>query len=93
MQRKKTAMETQLTIRLPARLARQLRSAAESCSRSRSDLVRIAIEAWLEQGRDPDEHRPPIERIRDLLGTADSGVTDLGSEHRKHLLARFRGES
>jgi hypothetical protein len=32
----------------------------------------------------------PYERVRDLLGSLDSGVSDLGSRHREYLLAYFR---
>jgi predicted DNA-binding protein len=82
-------MESQITIRLPGTLRRRLDRAAKSVGRRRSDLARLAVQRYLDDLESESAPRP-YERVRDLLGSVDSGVTDLGSRHRDHLLAHFR---
>lgn len=84
-------MNRQLTIRMPAALEDQLKRAARRLRRSRSDVIRLALEQFLQ---DIFEERgassSPIERVRDLLGQVDGGLPDLGQRHREHLLERLR---
>ena len=82
-------MESQITIRLPGTLRRRLDRAAKSVGRRRSDLARLAVQRYLDELESESAPRP-YERVRDLLGSVDSGVSDLGSRHRDHLLAYFR---
>ena len=80
-------MDAQLTLRLPADLASKLETAARRLNRKRSDVVRLALGQFLEGDVAPGR---PFERVRDLLGSVQSGVSDLGSRHREHLIARLR---
>lgn len=79
-------MESQLTLRLPVALAEKLERTARSMKRKRSDVVRQALEQFLDAG----ENIRPIERVRDLLGSVDTGVSDLGQYHREHMIRRLR---
>lgn len=79
-------MEAQLTLRLPAALAAKLERSARRLKRKRSDVVRLALEQFLEAGAET----PPVERVRDLLGGVESGIPDLGQRHREHLIRRLR---
>ncbi len=79
-------MEQQLTVRVPAELAEELDRTAKRQRRNRSDVVRIALEQYLQTA--VAEH--PIERVRDLLGRVESGVPDLGQRHRDYLVKRLR---
>ncbi len=79
-------MESQLTLRLPATLAEKLERSARRMKRKRSDVVRQALEQFLDAG--PDVR--PIDRVRDLLGSVETGVPDLGQRHREHLIRRLR---
>jgi len=81
-------MESQLTLRLPAALAGKLERSARRLRRKRSDVVRLALEQFLESESEPQLR--PIERVRDLLGAIESGVPDLGQRHREHLIRRLR---
>lgn len=63
-------MERQLTIRLPADLAAKLERSAKRLKRKRSEVVREALEQYLDT--QPDIR--PIERVRDVLGSIASGV-------------------
>ena len=80
-------MDAQLTLRLPSALSEKLELTAKRLQRKRSDVVRLALEQFLDTGA---EIRP-VERVRDLLGAIESGVPDLGQRHREHLLRRIRG--
>ncbi|MDQ7858264.1 MAG: ribbon-helix-helix protein, CopG family [Armatimonadota bacterium] len=82
-------MERQLTVRVPAMLADQLDRAARRLRRTRSGVVRLALEAFLDGRRPPDAARP-VELVHDLLGSIDSGLPDLGQRHREYLLSRLR---
>jgi len=79
-------MDAQLTLRLPGALNEKLERSAKRLKRKRSDVVRLALEQFLETA---PEIRP-IERVRDLLGRVESGVPDLGQNHREHLIRRLR---
>ena len=80
-------MESQLTLRLPMELAGKLERSAKRLKRKRSDVVRLALNQFLEA--EPAATRP-VDRVRDLLGSVESGVSDLGQRHREHLIARLR---
>jgi len=82
-------MERQLTLRMPAKLAEKLERAARRLRRTRSAVVRAALEQFLDiEGL--ELNLPPIERVRDLLGRVKSGTPDLGQRHREYLLKRLR---
>jgi len=79
-------MDSQLTLRLPGALTDRLERSARRLRRKRSDVVRLALEQFL----DSEPEIRPIERVRDLLGSVESGVPDLGQRHREHLIRRLR---
>lgn len=79
-------MDHQLSLRLPAPLAKKLAQAALRMQRKRSEVVRLALEQFLEVAVEVR----PIERVRDLLGKVESGIPDLGARHRDYLKTRLR---
>lgn len=79
-------MESQLTLRLSAELAKRLDSAAKRLRRKRSEVVRLALEQFL----DAQVETRPVELVRDLLGQVESGLPDLGQRHREYLVERLR---
>ena len=79
-------MDSQLTLRLPGALSEKLERAARRLRRKRSDVVRLALEQFL----DTEPEIRPVERVRDLLGRIESGVPDLGQRHREYLVRRLR---
>jgi len=82
-------VERQLTLRMPADLATKLDKVARHTRRKRSEIVRLAVEQFLGEAETKVERRP-IELVRDLLGSMESGVPDLGQRHRDYLLKRLR---
>ena len=79
-------MERQLTMRLSVALAEKLERSARRLKRKRSEVVRQALEYFLEA----EAEVRPIERGRDLLGSIESGRPDLGQRHRDYLVRRLR---
>ncbi len=81
-------MERQLTLRMPANLATKLDKVARQTRRRRSEIVRLALEQFLGEATKVERH--PIDLVRDLVGSVESGVSDLGQRHRDYLLMRLR---
>ena len=82
-------MERQLTLRMPGVLANKLERVARRMGRKRSEVARLALEQFLED-TSMRGHVRPVDLVRDLLGSLESGVPDLGQRHRDHLLRRLR---
>ncbi len=82
-------MERQLTLRMPANLATKLDKVARQTRRRRSEIVRLALEQFLGEA-DTKVERHPIDLVRDLVGSVETGVSDLGQRHRDYLLMRLR---
>ncbi len=78
-------MESQLTLRLPAELSAKLDRAAKRMNRKRSDVARLALAQFVDDGTPAGR---PADLVRDLVGSVQSGIPDLGTRHREHLLAR-----
>jgi hypothetical protein len=49
----------------------------------------LALEQFLDEVDTKSEHKP-IDLVRDLIGSVESGVPDLGQRHREYLLKRLR---
>ncbi len=82
-------MERQLTLRMSADLATKLERVARRTRRKRSDVVRLALEQFLDD-TSVRTRSHPIDLVRDLVGSVESGVPDLGQRHRDYLLRRLR---
>jgi metal-responsive CopG/Arc/MetJ family transcriptional regulator len=80
-------MDTQLTIRLPADLSRALARASKTSGRKSSEIVRAALRDYL--GSQTVSQRP-VERVRGLIGSLESGIPDLAEQHRAHVLESLK---
>jgi metal-responsive CopG/Arc/MetJ family transcriptional regulator len=78
-----------LTIRIPKDLNQRLNTMSKKLRLSRSDVVRMALQKFTDEFQVKDEMHP-YEKVKGLIGSVESGISDLGSEHRKHLLQRIR---
>lgn len=85
------AMGEQLTFRVPGDLAGNLGQVAREMKRKRSEVLRLALEQFLE-GTSVQGRSRPFDLVRDLLGTLESGAPDLGQRHRDYLVARLKRE-
>ncbi len=81
-------MQEQITVRLPAELGRALRRASRQLRRKNSDVVRMALEAFLHTG---DATGPkPADRVRGLIGSLASGVPNLADKHREYVIKALK---
>ena len=80
---------TQLCVRIDDRLGALLEARAKSLGLRRSDVVRRALEREVGAAAATDQ-ASLLERIGDLIGSVESGITDLGSRHREHIIERLR---
>jgi hypothetical protein len=83
------AMNTQLTVRLPDTLAEDIAMLAGKLHLKRSDIVRVALERFVREAAG-EEESIPYDRVKSLLGSVASGVSDLGEAHREHLLKKLK---
>jgi metal-responsive CopG/Arc/MetJ family transcriptional regulator len=81
-------MQSQLTVRLSDDLDKEISALSKRLRLKRSDIVRMALERFLE-GFQGEESRP-YEKVKNLIGTVSSGISDLGESHRKYLLKKFK---
>lgn len=81
-------MSDQLTVRLSPELSRALRAASRRMQRKTSEIVRMALRQYLAVPG-PDG-RGPAERVRGLIGSLDSGVTDPAAKHRASVLESLK---
>ena len=82
-------MNSQLTVRLPDNLDKNIFMIAKKLHLKRSDIVRMALEKFVNEVEE-DAEGSPYDRVKNLLGSVSSGVSDLGESHRKHLLRKFK---
>ena len=79
---------SQVTVRLPKDLDRALRLAARRSQRRRSEIIRTALSDYLK----PAPSRPgrAYDRVRELIGSLDSGFPDLAERHREYILESLK---
>lgn len=82
-------MQSQLTVRLPDDLDKAVSDYAKKLRLKRSDIVRMALERFFKEPA-VQEEAVPYRKVSDLLGSVASGIPDLGSAHRKHLVNRIK---
>ncbi len=82
-------MQSQLTVRLSDDLDQELSSLAKRLRLKRSDIVRMALERFFGEFHGKEEIRP-YEKVKNLIGSISSGISDLGEAHRKYLLKQFK---
>ncbi len=80
----------QLTIRLQKSDMIKIEKLARDYGLKRSDITRMAIKKFLETTPEPE--RKPFEKAMHLIGVAQSGVSDLGQNHRQYLIERMKAK-
>lgn len=81
-------MRSQLTVRVPDDMDREISRIAKSLNLRRSDIVRMALDRFIRGGRAAGE-TTPYEKVQMLLGKVTTGIPDLGENHRAHLLRKI----
>jgi metal-responsive CopG/Arc/MetJ family transcriptional regulator len=81
-------MEAQVTVRIPEDLKRALDEASHKMQRKSSEIVRMALRAFLQPAPGPDTR--PADRVRGLVGSLESGVADLAERHRAYVVESLK---
>ncbi len=82
----------QFTIRMPEEYLSKIEQISKSTGLKKSDITRMAIRKFIEEYSDDNEKKPYI-KARRLLGVIESGILDLGQNHRKYLLKRINPDA
>ncbi|MDZ4383300.1 MAG: hypothetical protein AAB310_04095 [Nitrospirota bacterium] len=82
-------MQSQLTVRLSDDLEKEISNLSKRLRLKRSDVVRMALEKFLDEFQMKEENKP-YEKVKNLIGTISSSISDLGEAHREHLLRKFK---
>lgn len=82
----------QLTVRMPDEYEEKIDMLAKRLGLKKADIVRLAVRRFVEENLSVDE-KTPFQKVSGLLGTAESGVSDLGRRHREYLVAKIRGRN
>ena len=81
----------QLTIRLQKADMIKIEKLAKDFGLKKSDITRMAIKKFIETTPGPE--KKPYDKAIHLIGVAESGIHDLGQNHRKHLVDKIKAEA
>lgn len=85
-------MNEQITVRVPKELRQKIEHAARRSGLRKSDIARQALEEYLSATERISDERP-INMVKNLIGSVNSGKPDLGEMHREHLIKRLARRS
>ncbi len=55
----------------------------------KSDIARLALRKFIDENI-TKEQTTPYSKVKHLLGKAESGIKDLGQNHRKYLIEKIK---
>jgi hypothetical protein len=82
----------QLTIRMPDEHYYKIEMIAKKMGLKKSDITRIALKKYLDEC-EIRENLSPYEKAKHLIGIAESGITDLGKNHRQYLIDNIKQDN
>ena len=80
----------QLTIRMPEEYFFRLEQIAKSSGLKKSDITRMAIRKFIEEYSN-EEKAGLYSKAKRLIGVVESGVSDLGQNHREYFIKKIKG--
>ena len=83
----------QLTIRASDDLMLKIEQIAKEMGLKKSDVTRMALTKFADEYTLKIGAQKPYNRVKHLIGVTESGVTDLGQQHRDHLIKKIKRES
>lgn len=81
----------QMTIRIPDEDVSKIENIALKMGLKKSDITRMAIRSFIDKFEESEPS--PYAKVKSLLGIVESGVPDLGKNHRKHLIEKINAGS
>ena len=80
----------QLTIRMPEKYLSRIEQIAKSSGLKKSDVTRMAIRKFLEE-YGSEEDADLYNKAKRLIGVVESGISDLGQNHREYFIKKIKG--
>ena len=78
----------QLTIRMPEEYFYKIEQIAKLSGLKKSDVTRMAIRKFLDEYSN-EEEADLYSKAKRLIGVVESGISDLGRNHREYLLKKL----
>jgi metal-responsive CopG/Arc/MetJ family transcriptional regulator len=79
----------QLTIRMPEEYFYKIEQIAKLSGLKKSDVTRMAIRKYLDEYSD-EEETDLYSKAKRFVGIVESGISDLGQNHRDHLIKKIK---
>jgi antitoxin component of RelBE/YafQ-DinJ toxin-antitoxin module len=83
----------QITIRASDNLMVRIEKIAKEMGLKKSDVTRMALTKFADEYALTTSEQKPYDRVKHLIGIAESGVKDLGQRHREHLVKKIKKSS
>jgi metal-responsive CopG/Arc/MetJ family transcriptional regulator len=80
----------QLTIRIPEEYFFKMEQIAKSSGLKKSDISRMAIQKFLKEYNN-DQEKDLYNKAKRLIGVVESGIPDLGQNHREYFVKKIKG--
>ncbi len=80
----------QLTIRIPEEYFSKIEQIAKSSGLKKSDVSRMAIQKFLKEYSN-EEEADLYSKAKRLIGVVESGISDLGQNHREYFIKKIKG--
>jgi predicted DNA-binding protein len=79
----------QVTIRIPDEDLSMIKQIAKSTGLKKSDITRMALKKFIEEYTKETE-KNYYSKAKRLIGVVESGISDLGQNHRKYLIRKIK---
>jgi len=74
---------------MPDEYKKKIEVLSDNMGLKKSDVARLALRKFIDENLE-QEQGTPYQKIKHLLGKSESGVKDLGQNHRKYLIKKIR---
>jgi hypothetical protein len=74
---------------MPDEYTEKLNLLSNKMGLKRSDIVRLALKCFLDENSG-GIYQPPFQKVKSILGVAESGIKDLGQRHRHYLIQKIK---
>ncbi|MFC1857665.1 hypothetical protein ACFL9U_06495 [Thermodesulfobacteriota bacterium] len=79
----------QFTVRLPDEYSGKIALLSKKLGLKQSDIARMALKQFVEENLDKNRSSP-FQKLKHLIGSAESGIQDLGQRHREHIIEKLK---
>lgn len=83
----------QLTIRTSDEVDLKIKQIAKNMGLKKSDVARMALKKFTDEYLSETKSERPYEKVKHLIGVAESGKKDLGQAHREHIINKLKNNS